>query len=593
MRRIAIVGGGIAGVYTAWRLATASRAQKRHKFAVTLFECSSRFGGRIQSQFVPPLRFRAELGAMRFHSTHHLLRAIIDDLGIPARPFDVTEAHLRVRGRTLSPTEIVAGACGRCGAGIPFMLRPDERKKSPDALVKDAMMELLKNLSFPDTTHSEAHEYHLRLLEGRYSPDTWKFVRKHAMYENIPLRDIGFLNILQHYMSNEAFQLVHDAMSLESVLGNWNAAEAIPWFVSDFAAGDLWMVPGGMSRIVEKMISELESDALGNHSHLVKNAEVTACRQQDDETWKLWRNGNKDDGEEFDDVILALPVNALRRITITGIKKEFDRSWFDDIEPHRLYKIFLLYEHPWWVGQDLPGADTGRTYTDLPLRQVYYFHPDWLARCVEVATKEQGYTPRDPKWRDDFDELVTRWERPVLPSLERRIHPQWSLVMASYSDEHYVDFWDPPRSAGSSAPIHFSRPGRVSSGDAKKLEHAFEDLPNELMVTERIVRKVQQQLREIHGDAVETPVAGVYKNWSDPPIYAGWHTWKIGADPEKQALAPALKGLYFCGEAWSRDQGWIEGALKTAECVLRHLDIPGPDRAQRYCDLDFDTYIGL
>ena len=31
---------------------------------------------------------------------------------------------------------------------------------------------------------------------------------------------------------------------------------------------------------------------------------------------------------------------------------------------------------------------------------------------------------------------------------------------------------------------------------------------------------------------------------------------------------PTYKNVYICGDAYSLDQGWVEGALRTAESVL-------------------------
>jgi monoamine oxidase len=53
---------------------------------------------------------------------------------------------------------------------------------------------------------------------------------------------------------------------------------------------------------------------------------------------------------------------------------------------------------------------------------------------------------------------------------------------------------------------------------------------------------------------------------------AGVHAWKPGVDSERVAqrmLQPVERvPLFVCGEAFSRHQGWIEGALQTAEDVL-------------------------
>ena len=58
---IAVVGAGVAGVYTAWRL-----KQKFPKSRIALFEYSNRIGGRLYSVSYPAPHVNAELGGMRF-----------------------------------------------------------------------------------------------------------------------------------------------------------------------------------------------------------------------------------------------------------------------------------------------------------------------------------------------------------------------------------------------------------------------------------------------------------------------------------------------------------------------------------------------
>lgn len=48
---VAVIGGGVAGTYCAWRLATSGPAAP----SVALFEASERIGGRLWSQAVPPV----------------------------------------------------------------------------------------------------------------------------------------------------------------------------------------------------------------------------------------------------------------------------------------------------------------------------------------------------------------------------------------------------------------------------------------------------------------------------------------------------------------------------------------------------------
>jgi protoporphyrinogen oxidase len=77
---VAIVGGGVSGIYTAWRLmhydATTSETLREWannrpdgKLKIGVFERSSRIGGRLLSLVPPGLpNMRAELGAMHYTS---------------------------------------------------------------------------------------------------------------------------------------------------------------------------------------------------------------------------------------------------------------------------------------------------------------------------------------------------------------------------------------------------------------------------------------------------------------------------------------------------------------------------------------------
>jgi len=63
---IAIVGGGVSGVYAAWRL----RRDMPH-LRIRLFEASERIGGRLHSVSFPQApHLVAEAGGMRFLDAH-------------------------------------------------------------------------------------------------------------------------------------------------------------------------------------------------------------------------------------------------------------------------------------------------------------------------------------------------------------------------------------------------------------------------------------------------------------------------------------------------------------------------------------------
>lgn len=558
---IAIIGGGIAGLYSAWRISSDSL----NNFKVNLYESDSRLGGRIYSQEIPGVPFKAELGAMRFRQTHQILCKLLNELDIPTREFDISNPVYYIRGRRLTHSELKLGRCESCGAGIPFQLKRDEQKLSPSTLIKQAVDEAIKKLSFVGLKHNEGRRLQEKLANEDFSPDTWELVKKHGRFGNIPLYNIGFWNLLHHFLSNEAFVMLHDLLSLDSILGNWNAAEAIPWFLSDFANNEFLMIPGGTGTIIEKLREKINSEKV---TIKTKSKVNSVIYEKDTGRWQLhFENGEQ---KSFDKVVLALPRRALEMLKIDKEGQKYPPDWVSSVRPHRMFKLFLVYENPWWITDDFPGHDEGRVYTDLPLRQVYYFSPTWMRKCYEDAKREK---------------------------LKDNEHPKtWSLIMASYSDEHYVSFWNPVLSDPTLHPVtnaetkHFHLPAKLPN----QFEEKLKEIPKNLLASKRMVEKVQRQLSEIHhGKDIPEPILGVYKDWGADPFAGGWHTWEVGTKPweSRKRFLRNYPNLYLCGEAYSSVQGWMESALKTAESVLKELEIPNHKWAKGQDFIDFEEYL--
>jgi protoporphyrinogen oxidase len=86
MLDVAIVGGGVSGIYSAWRLIHSNPSKssiqrawaEKHsdgKLKIGVFERSDRIGGRLLSLVPPGMpNLRAELGAMHYTSNQTLLR---------------------------------------------------------------------------------------------------------------------------------------------------------------------------------------------------------------------------------------------------------------------------------------------------------------------------------------------------------------------------------------------------------------------------------------------------------------------------------------------------------------------------------------
>lgn len=86
-----------------------------------------------------------------------------------------------------------------------------------------------------------------------------------------------------------------------------------------------------------------------------------------------------------------------------------------------------------------------------------------------------------------------------------------------------------------------------------------------------MVAEVARQLSHIHGLPYAPVVReAAFRDWGDDPFGGGWNSWNIGVrSPEvKERIVNPSKGLFICGEAYSDAQGWVEGALQTADMVL-------------------------
>jgi hypothetical protein len=191
----------------------------------------------------------------------------------------------------------------------------------------------------------------------------------------------------------------------------------------------------------------------------------------------------------------------------------------ESVTGHPLFKLFLCYRYPWWAGT---GVDLGRTVTDMPLRQVYYFH-----------SEEVGPSGYNPELRD-------------------------SLVMASYDDGSFVDFW-----SGICPTPHRQVRGKPGHG---RWQH--------FASPQGMIDRAQRQLKVVHQlEYMPEPYAAGFIDWGQDPFGGGWHSWNIHVkaweirDRLRQPLPDW--NVHICGEAYSSHQAWVQGALLSAENVLQ------------------------
>ena len=222
-------------------------------------------------------------------------------------------------------------------------------------------------------------------------------------------------------------------------------------------------------------------------------------------------------------LILAMPRRSLELVE----SPFFDDPWLKANIPSVLiqsaFKLFLAYERPWWRAL---GLVAGRSVTDLPVRQIFYFGTE--------AEQEDG--------------------RPFMNS----------LLMASYNDMGTVPFW---KGLELGEPFRGYRPSC--------LEPEVTDVVpmTEFPATEEMVKVANGQVAEVHAlPSIDPPYSAVYHTWNEDPYGGGWHEWKANyrLDEVMCRMRKPVESehVYIVGEAYSYGQGWVEGALDTAESVV-------------------------
>lgn len=519
---IAVVGGGVAGVYTALRLKQ-SFPEKR----IAVFEYSNRTGGRLYTITLPGMPdVHAEVGGMRFiPETQPFVRELVAKLNLTPRDFPMgasndpsgTNNLLYLRRRLLRASDL------KDPTKIPYQMDITEQGMTPDELQKYVMDSLVPNAS-------------------QLTQDEWNRMR---VFNGEELYKLGFWNVLYKALSSEAYQYMYDAGGYYTNVANTNAVLALP--VADYGANVVYKtLEEGYDSIplrLERLYRDLHGEYRYNHrlDSMTRMADqryaLLFVRTQTDErgrTSDIEVDGDKQTARVFaKKVVLALPRRALELIRWDPFA--FDstvRDLLSSVISQAAFKLFLAYPYPWWRPL---GLWAGRSITDMPLRQSFYFG--------------------------------TQCER------KGNLKNTNSLMMVSYNDLGSVPFWK----ALEEGDEFRGRPNPfVPDHDALVKKHRF-------TVTEQMVQAAQQQLRELHGlRFIPEPYSAVYHDWSDDPYGGGWHAWKAGM--KFWELMPRVRkpveneDVFICGEAYSLAQGWVEGALQTAELMLEeHFDLKRPD----------------
>jgi monoamine oxidase len=574
---VAIVGGGISGLYAGWRLLRARGGDRPH---VAVFECSGRTGGRLLTwrplpQSHPDLN--AELGGMRFFRQQALVWNLVDyfvqaeKLQPPSRFFvaDPNGNNLWYLRETILKAEDLTNP-----ALLPYRLDARGQYADPASIINNVINSVLM----------ANREAVVRQLGGRSTPldwHDWDLIKPCLRYRQRRLWDIGFWNLLWDQLSPETYQYVTDAFGYYSLTNNWNAAEAMQVIFSDFTqAPDYHTLREGFDHLPQLVREEFED----LHGEVWLRHRVLAIDRAEEGKYR-YRLTIQDEREETtktaqvlaNQVVLAMPRRSLELLRETsvwrpdavvkvGTQDQELRRCIASVIPYPAFKLFLLYPSCWWRDEPIRIA-AGRTISDVPLRQTYYFP------SVPQPFSAGQLPPDGP-----------------------------GLVMASYDDLGAVSFWKtlectPEQQKESDDLMRAALDRHRATAANGGRMHPYHSETQQALIDDRgffyappeMVRHAQEQLTLIHRNRPlpdprplpEDPqwFFAAYKDWSIDPFGGGWNFWaptvEVQATMERMRRPLDGEDIFVIGDAYSGAQGWVEGALTTAEKTLRdHFHLP-------------------
>jgi hypothetical protein len=383
-----------------------------------------------------------------------------------------------------------------------------------------------------------------------------------AVVDGTPLYEHGFWNLLARTLSQDAYSLARTMVGYDCLGSNANAVDLISEYFDFTPTVTYSLLTQGYDAVPWTLQKQFE-DAGGAVIQGTWLAGFDKTTLGDGSTGVILHFADDRAPITARAIILAMPRRSLELLRREGpvldpARAPHVQEMLGSVQPIPLYKLFLAYDYPWWTAV---GVKQGRSLTDAPVRQLYYWPVEPLAKVIPATGK--------------------------------------ALLMA-YDDATNVDFWAGLSGASGAKTKNthhasqlfrkippdlrmFARQQQTpppASGDefTKRLHKNWEDHP----ATHEMVMEMHRQVKAMHNiQYAPAPYDAAFMDWSVDPYGAGVHFWNRGYKSweilQKMTQPVGDFPCYICGEAYSTNQTWAEGALQTAEIVLqKHLGLAKP-----------------
>jgi monoamine oxidase len=539
---ILIVGAGIAGLYSAWRLKT-----KDPNLNIAIVDRLDRTGGRLNTDIIKipdatgtgVATVREEEGGMRFNYSMEELMALFAALQLcdEVVPFPMNGENNRyyVRGRSFTRKE--AEANNYAIWKELFNLKPSEQNMDPVSILTNAYHQILSHNGINTPTDNPTPEYwqHFRL---KY---TWKGVPLYKWQLWGLLRSMGY--------SEECIMMMTHSLGFEGPFLSWMSAGEAFQLMEDFPKNPTYYtfrngfstLPNALVNRLEKMGVEIDLGVnVDKISYSKRGYEMVLTEAPEGESSNPFIPGGKEKKIAAKKVILAVARKALENLYNTSPalnEQPHAAQLWEDLQTTTdqvLLKINLYYEEPWWenglTGQ--PSIKYGPNFTDLPAGSVYPFY------------SISGLPFNSP------------------------------AALTIYCDYNNANFW---RGLQNLPPLFYSDQQKLHSTKPQTLFAA----------SEAVVEEATRQFKEIFKtNYVPRPVLTSYRSWDGEDDFGfAVHQWAVNAkdDDVMARLEEPVPDIYTCNEAYSDMQGWVNGSLRSADRMLQRFGIEPLVNRQVFC----------
>jgi len=338
---IAIVGGGLSGIYAALRLSTSKPTS-----SLRLFEVSDRIGGRLRSISFPQAPgLIGEAGGARFSDSHRhvvgLARTL--DLAIRPAPLDLPQDRLNLKGRNIPIAHAGAGA-----DALPYEM-PAEHQNLSTWNLRQALAAIA-----PET--------------AGLTPEQWRAKRLAVHVKGKPLAAWQAGALLADGLSAGERDFLRDTARLDEAALEGNALALFDSILgSADSEGPFFSIAGGFEKLPHAI-----ADRLAPFGDVISKGERLVSLIVPEGKGGVFKLAFEDKGGKRSQitaktVILAMPRGAID--AIPDFRARATKPFAQNLATASAVascKAFLLYDSPWW--KDL-GIRGGRSLTDASGRQ--------------------------------------------------------------------------------------------------------------------------------------------------------------------------------------------------------------------------------